>query len=96
MRGTTSIESIAPAIADQAMPTFENLCKHVDRYGLDNAQAKRYTPASTYKKFAKDSAVEVAFASLSEDAYVRFVVRYGEAAWTDAARKDYQAERGGS
>jgi len=94
MRGVTHIESYEASIADAAAPTFKNLCKHVDRFGLDNAGTKRYKAPTTYKKFAKDSAVEVAFCSLSEEAYVLFVVRYGEASWADAARLDYQAERG--
>lgn len=93
MRGITSAR-ISPEIEAAGLPTYENLVRHVDRYGLDNAHstkvADRYT---TYNKFAKDSAAVTAIAYLSEDAYVRFVTRYGEASWAEAARADHQAER---
>ena len=85
---------VEESIADLARPSYENLCKHVDRFGLDNAastkHADRYT---TYKKFSKDSATVTARAYLSEAAFVMFVERYGERGWTDAARSDWQAVR---
>lgn len=94
MRGVTHAR-IEAGIRDAALPTYENLVKHVEKYGLSNAASKKRTDRyTTYKKFAKDSAAEVAFSHLTEDGYVRFVNRFGDPAWEDQARADYQAERG--
>lgn len=97
MRGVTSTR-VPEAIAEAANPTLENLLTHVRKFGLDrHTNGKGQTIEnvySTYKQFAKDAATEVAFSSLSEAAYVRFVTTVGEVAWEDEARKDWQKERG--
>lgn len=96
MRGTTTAR-VAESIADIATPTLENLLTHVRKYGLDrktNGKGEAIENVySTYKQFAKDSAAEVALASLSEDAYARFVTTVGEPSWEKEARKDYRKER---
>lgn len=94
MRGITHAR-IEEGIRAQALPTYENLVKHVEKFGLGNAHSKKHADRyTTYKKFAKDSAAEVAFSHLTEDGYVRFVSRFGDPAWEADARADYQSERG--
>ena len=93
MDGITNTR-IEQSIEEIARPSYENLCKHVDRFGLDNAastkHADRYT---TYAKFRKDCAVITARAYLSEAAFVMFVQRYGEHGWAEQARADWNAIR---
>lgn len=77
-------------------PSWENMCRHVDRFGLDNehtgyrGKVKTYT---TYKSFRNDSAIEVARAFFGPKTYVAFVEKYGELGWAEAALADHEAVR---
>ena len=79
-------------------PSYENIVKHIDRFGLDR-EAKGYNVGKvkvykTYKQFRSDSAIEVARSYCAEDAYVRLVSKYGSHKWEDEAREDWRAEHG--
>lgn len=85
---------VEEGIADLARPSYENLCKHVDKFGLDNTHSTKHKDRyTTYAKFRKDSAVVTARAYLAEAGFVMFVERYGEHGWSEAARQDWQAAR---
>ena len=80
-----------------ALPTWENMCRHVDKYGLDNeskgysiGKPKKYT---TYKTFRSDAAIEVARRSFGVKTYVAFVEKYGQIGWADEAAADHAALR---
>lgn len=95
MRGATFLQ-IPDALKERNEASLANLIRHVDKFGLDSKHAGyrgKEKPYTTYKQFAKDSAAEVAYAHLGEDAYVQFVERYGKHAWVDAARADHQEAR---
>lgn len=77
--------------------TWANLCKHVDKFGLDRdgkgynaGKVKRY---KSYKQFRTDAAVEVARQHFAEDTFAQFVEKYGEHGWVDSARADHAAVR---
>lgn len=87
-----------PEDLDVAKPTYENLVKHVDKFGLDR-EAKGYNAGKpktygSYKQFRSDSAVEVARSYLGQTAYVAFVERFGQHSWADDARADWEEEHG--
>lgn len=94
MRGVVSARNQAGA---KGAPTLRNLLLHVETHGLDRSPTHKGVSVQntykTYKQFAKDSAAEVAFAHLSEDAYCQFVSVAGNPEWVDEARKDYRKER---
>lgn len=81
------------------MPTLPNLVRHIDHYGLSNKFAGhrgRTKVYKGYKAFAKDPAIEVGLAYLSEEAYAQLVERYGERGWVSDARADWNGQREGS
>ena len=96
MKGLTSERLLTEA--PEARPSYENLCKHADKYGLDNEHKKGRNQGkpiiyTTYKTFRNDALIEVGRARLSQEAYAMLVERYGEHAWRDEALADWDAVR---
>jgi hypothetical protein len=80
-------------IAERNEGSLANVVRHVKAHGLDSKHAGykgREAPYTTYKAFAKDKSAETVFAYNGEDAYVQFVEMFGDSAWADQARADYQ------
>ena len=74
--------------------TMDELLRHVRKYGLDNRASGYRGKPQRYKNYAalaKDTAVEVAFDSFTEDTYAQFIEGIGYGQFADDARTDWIA-----
>jgi hypothetical protein len=97
MRGITNTV-IPEELRERNEGSLANVIRHVKAHGLESKRAGykgREAPYTTYKAFAKDKNAETVFAYNGADAYVQFVQMFGDSAWAEDARADWEAERGG-